>query len=228
MAAWLKAEQQHNLRSELGQKFLPFKKQTQILMKTIFCLLLASTLLARAETIPSALKVGDSIPDVTLRTVEDKEVRLRKLIADKPAVLVFYRGGWCPFCNVHLQSLSGIKDDLAREGVQLIAISMDQPSKLRETMQKDKLDYTLLSDSDASAVKSFGISYKVDDTTLERMKTYKVDLDAATGNSNHILPHPAVFVVNTKGVIRFAHVNPDFKVRLEPSKVLEAAKAAKE
>jgi len=197
-------------------------------MKAILCSLLAGALLAHAETIPSALKVGDSIPDVTLRTVEDKEVHLRKLIADKPAVLVFYRGGWCPFCNVHLQSLSGIKDDLAREGVQLIAISMDQPSKLRETLQKDKLDYTLLSDSDASAVQAFGISFKVSDATLEKMKTHGVDLDAATGNSDHILPHPAVFVVNTTGIIRFAHVNPDFKVRLEPAKVLEAAKAAKE
>ena len=197
-------------------------------MKTIFCALLAGAALARAETIPSALKVGDSIPDVTLRAVEDKEVRLRKLVADKPAVLVFYRGGWCPFCNLHLQSLAGIQDDLAREGVQLIAISMDQPSKLRETMQKDKLDYTLLSDSDAKAVKAFGISYKVDDATLEMLKTHNVDLDSATGNSNHILPHPAVFVVSTKGVIRFVHVNPDFKVRLEPSKVLEAAKTAKE
>ncbi|MGA3181510.1 MAG: peroxiredoxin-like family protein [Verrucomicrobiota bacterium] len=197
-------------------------------MKTIFCALLVGAALARAETIPSALKVGDSIPDVTLRTVEDKEVRLRKLVADKPAVLVFYRGGWCPFCNLHLQSLAGIQDDLAKEGVQLIAISMDQPSKLRETMQKDKLDYTLLSDSDARAVKAFGISYKVDDATLEKMKTHNVDLDAAAGNSNHILPHPAVFVVNTRGVIRFVHVNPDFKVRLEPSKVLEAAKRAKE
>jgi peroxiredoxin len=197
-------------------------------MKTIFCALLAGAALARAGTIPSALKVGDSIPDVALRTVEDKEVRLRKLVADKPAVLVFYRGGWCPFCNLHLQSLAGIQDDLAKEGVQLIAISMDQPSKLRETMQKDKLDYTLLSDSDARAVKAFGISYKVDDATLEKMKTHNVDLDAAAGNSNHILPHPAVFVVNTRGVIRFVHVNPDFKVRLEPSKVLEAAKRAKE
>src|SRR5271170_5266511 len=195
-------------------------------MKTIFCSLLVGTLFARAETIPSALKVGDSIPDVTLRTVEDKTVSLRKLVADKPAVLVFYRGGWCPFCNVHLQSLSGIKDDLAREGVRLIAISMDQPSKLRETMTQDKLDYTLLSDSDATAVKAFGISYKVDDATLARMKGFNVDLDAATGDSDHILPHPSVFVVNTSGIIRFVHSDTNFKVRLAASKVLEAAKLA--
>jgi len=126
------------------------------MMKAIFCFLLVGALLARAETIPSALKVGDSIPDVILRTVEEKEVSLRKLVSDKPAVLVFYRGGWCPFCNRHLQSLSSIEEDLTKEGMQLIAISMDQPSKLRETMLKDKLHYTLLSDSDANAVKAFG------------------------------------------------------------------------
>ncbi len=77
-------------------------------MKTIFCILLAGALLSRAAIIPSALKVGDSIPDVTLRTVEDKEVRLRKLVSDKPAVLVFYRGGWCPFCNAHLHEVDPI------------------------------------------------------------------------------------------------------------------------
>jgi len=76
---------------------------------------------------------------------------------------------------------------------------MDQPSKLRETMQHDKVDYTLLSDSDVSAVKAFGIAYKVDDGTLARMKSLGVDLDAATGSSDHILPHPSVFVVNTSG-----------------------------
>jgi peroxiredoxin len=89
-------------------------------MKTQFCLLLACTLLARAETTPSALKVGDSIPDVTVRTVEDKEVSLRKLVSVKPAVLVFYRGGWCPFCNKHLRSLSTIEEDLTKEGVRWI------------------------------------------------------------------------------------------------------------
>jgi peroxiredoxin len=196
-------------------------------MKTMFCFLVAGTLLVRAETIPSAAKVGDSVPAVTLRTADDKEVSLRRLVSEKPTVLVFYRGGWCPFCNRQLQSLSSIEEDLTKEGVQLIAISMDQPSKLRETMQKDKLDYTLLSDSNAHAVKAFGIAYKVDDATLGKMKSHQVDLDAAAGNGNHVLPHPAVFVVDTKGIIRFAHVNPDFRVRLAPAKVLEAAKAAK-
>jgi peroxiredoxin len=81
-----------------------------MLMKAIVGFVLVGTLFARAETIRSALKVGDSIPDVTLGTIEGEGASLRKLLADKPAVLVFYRGGRCPFCNKHLQSLSAIEE----------------------------------------------------------------------------------------------------------------------
>jgi peroxiredoxin len=195
-------------------------------MKKVLGILLLGTALVHAAPVPTVLKVGDSIPDVILRTVDNQEVKLRTLVAEKPAVLVFFRGGWCPFCNAHLSSLLSIEQELNKEGVQIIAIGMDKPSVLRKTMQHDKLDYTLLSDSDATAIKAFGIAYKVDDATLARMKSFNVDLDAATGNSDHLLPHPAVFVVNTSGIIRFAHADTDFKVRLAASKVLEAAKLA--
>lgn len=196
-------------------------------MKTLLlvCVLFTGSLL-HAETNATPLKVGDSIPDVKLRTEEDKEVSLRKLVFEKPTVLIFYRGGWCPFCNRHLQSLAGIEDDLNKAGAQLLAISMDQPSKLKATPDREKLHYRLLSDSDALAAKAFGIAFKVDDATVEKYKGYGINLDAASGNDHHILPHPAVFIADTAGKIRFAHVNRDYKVRLEPEKILEAVQAA--
>jgi len=181
---------------------------------------------APAQTNSAPLKAGDSIPDVKLRTEDNQEVSLRTLASEKPTVLVFYRGGWCPYCNRHLQSLAGIEEDLNKAGVQLVAISMDQPSKLKATPDREKLHYRLLSDSDAAAAKAFGIAFKVDDATVEKYQGYGINLDAASGRDHHILPHPAVFVANTNGIIRFAHVNPDYKVRLEPSKILEAARAA--
>lgn len=196
------------------------------MMKSILSLLLLGTLLAPAQTIAAPLKVGDSVPDVTLRTEDDKPVNLRKLISEKPTVLIFYRGGWCPFCNRHLQSLVGIEENLNQAGVQLLAISMDTPEKLKATLHREKLGYRLFSDSNAEAVKAFGIAFKVEDALVKKYKdSYKIDLEAASGNKHHILPYPAVFVANTNGVIRFAHVNPDYKVRLEPSKILEAARA---
>jgi peroxiredoxin len=182
--------------------------------------------LAQAQTNTIALKVGDAVPDVKLRTEDGKEVSLRKLVSEKPTVLVFYRGGWCPFCNRHLQSLAGIEEDLSRAGAQLLAISPDQPGKLKETPGRENLHYRLLSDSDASAATSFGIAFKVDDATVEKYKGYGIDLSAASGKEHHLLPHPAVFVADKSGKIRFAYFNPDYKVRLEPEKILEAARAA--
>ena len=197
------------------------------MLNRVLTVLLLSGALLRADVLASPLKVDDSIPDVSLRTEADKEVKLRALVSEKPTVLIFYRGGWCPYCMKHLQSLAGIEKDLLAAGVQLLAISMDQPSKLRETPDRDKLAYRLFSDTDAAAAKAFGIAFKVDDATVEKYKTYRIDLDAASGRSDHILPHPSVFVVSTNGVIRFAHVNPDYKTRLEPAKILEAVRITK-
>lgn len=182
--------------------------------------------LAQAQINTTALKVGEAIPDVKLRTEDDKEVSLRRLVSEKPTILIFYRGGWCPFCNRHLQALAGIEDNLNKAGAQLLAISMDQPSKLKTTPDREKLPYRLLSDSDAAAAKAFGIAFEVDDATVEKYKGYGINLDTASGRDHHILPHPAVFVADTSGKVRFAHVNPDYKARLEPKKILEAAQAS--
>jgi len=195
-------------------------------------LLLLSALAFGFATIagePNPLRIGDKIPDVTLRSEEDREVKLRDLVAAKPTVVVFYRGGWCPFCTKHLQALAGIQEELRSAGSQLVAISTDQPSKLAATPGRDKLGYTLLSDSDAKAAQAFGIAFKVDDQLVARYKSsFGIDLEAASGRTHHMLPHPAVFVVGPSGTIRFAHVNSDYKVRLEPAKILQAVRAARE
>jgi len=198
-------------------------------MTLLLSIFLLGAALAPTQTNATALKVGDAIPNVNLRTEENKEVNLHTLVSEKPTVLIFYRGGWCPFCNRHLQSLVGIEDDLNKAGVQLLAISMDTPEKLKATPDRDKLGYRLFSDSNATAATAFGIAFKVDDALVKKYKdSYKIDLEAASGNDHHILPHPAVFVVGTNGMINFSHVNPDYKVRLDPAKILKAVREAKQ
>jgi len=193
----------------------------------LIALTLATVVLAPAMATAAPLKKGDSIPNVTLRTEEDQPVQLQKLVADKPTVLIFYRGGWCPYCNRHLSALVNIHDDLKSAGYQMLAISIDQPSKLKETPRHDDLGYTLLSDSDATAAEAFGIAFTVPDELVAKYKNdYKIDLEAASGQTHHKLPHPSVFVVSPDGKIQFAYVNEDYKVRLEPEKILEAAKAS--
>lgn len=198
------------------------------MLEKILSLFLLTITIASAQTNSTPLKVGDAIPDVTLRTEDDKEVKLRALVAEKPTVLIFYRGGWCPFCTRHLKDLAGIEKDLEQSGSQLLAISMDKPEKLKQTPDRDKLDYRLLSDSDAVAAKAFGIAFKVDDALVKKYKdSYKIDLEAASGREHHILPHPAVYVAGTNGVIRFAHFNADYKARLDPAKILETVRSTK-
>jgi peroxiredoxin len=193
-------------------------------LPSLFFLLVTSIGVAEAAEL-TPLKVGDRIPDVTLRTEADEVIKLREYVSSKPSVLIFYRGGWCPFCTRHLQAVAGIQGDIREAGAQLLAISMDQPSKLKETPGRDTLGYTLLSDSDAKAAQAFGIAFKVEDTLVARYKSsYNIDLEAASGRKHHLLPHPAVFVVDSAGTIRFAHINRDYKQRMDPAKILEAVK----
>ena len=181
---------------------------------------------AIAEEAPKPLAPGNRAPDAVLRVVSGDEIKLHAALAGKPTVLIFYRGGWCPYCTKHLMALANIVDDLKAAGHQLLAISPDQPAKLKETPDRDQLDYTLLSDSEMNAAKAFKIAFQVPEELVAKYKSeYQIDLEAASGKTHHLLPHPAVFVVDAKGVIRFAHVNPDYKQRLDPQAILKAARS---
>ncbi len=191
--------------------------------------LLSSAILAVspafAADVPKEAAEGDTIPDITLKTESGSDLKLRDAVKTKPAVLVFYRGGWCPFCTKHLMALNEVQGELADAGFQILAISADQPSKLAETPKHDELKYTLLSDSTMAGSIAFGITHQVPDELVAKYKKrHKIDLEAASGETHHTLPHPAVFIVDGEGVIRYAHVNPDYKLRLDPAKILETAK----
>lgn len=173
----------------------------------------------------SPLAVGATVPDVILTGTDGQPVALREQL-DTPVALVFYRGGWCPYCNLQLAGLQEIEDDLQALGVRILAVSPDLPENLRSTVEKESLAYTLLSDSTMEAARAFGIAFRVDDATIEKYKGYNIDLEAASGQSHHLLPVPAVFVIGTDGVISFVYANADYKVRLSPEKLLAAAKRA--
>jgi len=123
-----------------------------------------------------------------------------------------------------LVQLREIEPELKNLGVQLLAISPDKPSKVRETIEKHKMSFILLSDSDMVAARSFRVAYKLDDQTLAEFKKYNIDVEDASGQRHHLLPVPAVFLVATNGLIQFEYVNPDYKVRLDPELLVAAAK----
>ncbi len=120
--------------------------------------------------------------------------------------------------------LREVEPELKNLDVQLLAVSPDKPSKVRETIERHKMSFILLSDSDMVAARSFRVAYKLDDQTLAEFKKYNIDVEDASGQRHHMLPVPAVFLVTTNGLIQFEYVNPDYKVRLDPELLVAAAK----
>src|ERR1700756_5914171 len=174
--------------------------------------LFSSLLLAHADSAnqiaPSAedvepIAVGTGAPDAHLRDLDGKEVTLHAIIAEKSTVLIFYRGSWCPYCNAHLSDLITVEEELRSLGYQIIAISPDRPEELNRMTTEDHLNYRLFSDPQAEAMKNFGVAYRVDDATIANYKKFNVDLERSSGQTHHILPVPAVFIINRTGEIVF-------------------------
>ena len=189
----------------------------------LFVSFLVSTL-TQAELRP--LMIGQKIPAISLPTVDADRLALREEAKKNPLVLIFYRGGWCPYCNEHLGHLQEMEGDLKKMGYRILAVSPDRPEKLAESLKAGKLSYTLLSDSDMKAATAFGLAFEVGAPMLEKLASYHIDLEEASGQKHHQLPVPAVFLVGTDGVIDFVYANPDYTTRLAPEILLAAAKAA--
>lgn len=170
------------------------------------------------------LKAGAKAPEVNLTAVDGKSSSLKQILGGKPSIIVFYRGGWCPFCNVQLSDLGKNEAQIKAKGYQLVAVSPDMASELKKSTEKNSLTYKLFSDSSAEAIKAFGVAFRVDDQTYNMYKNnYKLDLEQmAGGQTHHLLPVPSVFVVDAKGVIKYVYSNPDYRVRLKGEELLKA------
>jgi peroxiredoxin len=179
----------------------------------------------RAEDV-KPLQSGNRAPETSLRRPAGRSVDMADLYQVGPSVLIFYRGGWCPYCNVHLGQIAKAESELKQMGYQVLAISPDRPEELQKSVDKQHLSYQLLSDSDMALCRAFGLAFRVDDATIKQYHGYGIDLEKSSGQSHHLLPVPAVYIVDTEGVIRFAHWTPDYKTRLQPETLLNAARQA--
>lgn len=180
---------------------------------------------AEEATKVTPVLTGTTIPGATVKTTEGKSVDIKSLVAQKPTVLIFYRGGWCPYCNAHLAELQKIEQQLVDMGYQILAVSPDRPEILKKSIDKHNLNYTLLSDSPMRLTKAFGLAFQVDKSTVERYKKSGIDLEKNSGFSHHLLPVPAVYLINPDGLITFRYVNPNYKTRINSEVLLSAAKA---
>jgi peroxiredoxin len=169
--------------------------------------------------------VGDTVAGFTLADARGADVSLDEIVANGPAVLVFYRGAWCPFCNLALrtyqQELLPALDGL---GVRLVALSPQVPDGSLTTEEKNELTFTVLSDLGNEVARSLGLTFTPSDEGRETMAKVGADVPAHNGSDTWELAYPTVVVVDRDRTVRFIDVHPDYTTRTEPEEILAAVK----
>lgn len=175
----------------------------------------------------NALKVGDKIPEATLVNAMDKSVKIYDLIAKGPLVISFYRGAWCPYCNIELRAYKEMLPQIIEAGGNFVAISPEIPDSSLSLIEKHELEFEVLSDIDNAFAKKLGLVFKLDDKLTGVYEMFGFEIDKAQGNTNKEIPIPATYVIDRDGTVLLAYVNTDYTKRLDPMLAIEAVKATK-
>lgn len=205
------------------------------IIQVIVCLLMAfsaiSTVAGEREEIHAGadrvqpLLPGMKAPDFTVRAVDNGVFEFVSGAQARPVVLTFFRGGWCPYCNLHLSELRTAEKQLQEMGFDVWLISIDRPEMLLASLDDPEIGYTIYSDASLEATRAFGLAFRVDDALYEKYLGFGIDLEKASGENHHVMPAPATYIIGADGIINFAYINPDYKVRLHPDVLLAAARA---
>jgi len=206
------AEQKARVQERLGDKFGVISRELERVRTS--------------GTLDHTLEVGQSAPEFTLPDAFGKEVSLKTLLAGGPVVVSFYRGEWCPFCNIELRGLQEALPRMKELGASLIAISPEKPDHGMVAAEKNKLSFPVLSDFGNKVARQFGIVFQIGEELREFSKNvFKNDIALRNGEQSYELPVPATFVIDKAGVIRFAHADVDYMTgRAEPEAVVAALK----
>lgn len=168
-----------------------------------------------------ALKAGDRAPEFVLQDADGREVSSRDLLAKGPLVVTFYRGVWCPYCNLDLEALQEALPAIAALGAQLVAISPQTPPNSRKSQRENKVSFPILSDPGNEVAARFGLRFELPDYLVELYRnTFKNDLARINGEPSWTLPMPARYVIGTDGVVAYAEVNPDYTRRPDAEELL--------
>jgi len=168
------------------------------------------------------LQEGEAAKDFTLNNAEGEPISLFEQLAKGPVVLNFYRGGWCPFCNLQLRAYQDILPEIEELGAQLIALSPQSPEHTLSQKEIEELRFQVLSDTNGQAAELYDVLFELP-LRLQEVMTHHLNMDVAEYNRTDrwILPIPSTFIIDRSRTIRSAYVNPDFMQRLEPRELLE-------
>ncbi len=175
------------------------------------------------------LQTGEMAPRFTVRTVDDEPFVFDPENLDAPAILITFRGGWCPYCNMHLSELRNVVPELRDKGIDVYFLSGDRPELLYASLKRETRDeinglgYTILSDANIEAARALGIAFKAADSTISGREARGQDIDGSSMKNHGVLPVPAVYVIDTNGMVTYSFVEPDYKIRLPAEDLLKAA-----
>jgi peroxiredoxin len=167
-----------------------------------------------------SLKAGDLAPSFVLPDANGALVSSQELLAKGPLVLTFYRGVWCPYCNLDLQAIEDVAPRIRALGATLVAVSQQTAPNSRKSQAENKLSFPILADKGGETGAAFGIRFRLPEDLAQLYKRLKVDLAIINGEPSWTLPMPARYVIGQDGVIAYAEVNPDYTRRPEPDELL--------
>ncbi len=180
--------------------------------------------LVNTQIAEKSLKIGDVVPNFTLNNASGKSVSFKSLLAKGQVVISFYRGGWCPYCNLELRALEQSLPQIKSFGATLVAISPETPDSSLSTSEKNNLTFEVLSDLKNQVAQQFGLVFTLPEELRPIYEQFGIDIPAYNGDSTFELPLPATYVVNTDGKIVHSFVNADYTQRLDPDAILTALK----
>ncbi|MEM6590266.1 MAG: peroxiredoxin-like family protein [Cyanobacteria bacterium P01_C01_bin.73] len=177
--------------------------------------------LANSGIVNRSLNRGDTLPAIALPNATGKIVDLQALLAKGPIVITFYRGGWCPYCNMELRAYQQALPEIKSLGATLVAITPETPDSSLSTTEKNELEFEVLSDRGNQIARELGLVFTLPESLRPIYENFGIDVPRHNGDQTFELPVPATYVVNTDGTVVHAFVNADYTKREEPKTVVD-------
>ena len=171
----------------------------------------------------SAFQVGQMAPDFTLNNALGKAISLNEVLKQGPVVLTWYRGGWCPYCNLTLRALQQALPEIKAQGATLLTLTPEVPDKSLSTAEKNELEFEVLSDVNNKVGKSYGVVFKLEENVAQSYQN-GFNLHAYNGDDSDELPMAATYIIGTNGIIKWAFLDADYRNRAEPSNIVNELK----
>jgi peroxiredoxin len=208
------------LKEQTDAKIAAGRKAKPEFMKSIDDMISKEKSFKRGD---DAIQIGTSAPNFVLPNAVGKEISLVNLLVSGPIVVIFYRGDWCPYCNLQLRALQSRIEDIKASGAQLVAISPQVPDGSLSENEISNLDFIVLSDQDAKVAKEYGVAWKAPAVVLDHMRIDRsLDLESINNGNGTILPIPSTFIIGKNGKVVWNYIDVDYRTRSEPEDIIKA------